>query len=825
MAYFLFRFYWITLFWIISTFNQVSTIDEDPKKCVKECQLQVENEAQSYLNFSRIVRVSSIRVVYFHLQKGNNSLYNSAQNIFYAWIRKDVGEAIFALPTDYMSTTLSLTSIFTSNLTIYLKEVNQSCYDASSLECKRHIIFFTLAKFVRLLTMHNCTAKNCGTVCRRDFNSEIDDNSSSTYYSCCDDDTIELEVDTKKCLEPRSVKPYVKAMNIITAIISIPISGALLVKIINRVMNALGKTTEVDGQKIRILTSLRFHPIGYFYLRKLVKNSLWVQLWFCCQFIAVSAIASGGSTLSILVQAYPHSILIYPGIRNRKIPDRASLASYIALGIYATCTFFVLFPHIQQFFGQYYPYLSQQQDEVTILSFKFFTENSHRQLHFQFKNCIKDIIRYRKLHRYTAMMQAILSFLIILPFAIMARIEIIRIILFITDTLTLHLRCSFLSTASKTIGYRLLSSFFFIISLLYSSLTILGMWLLTQLIIRIVITVAEFVIAHSIYFSVITVIVVPYFHYVIKAMEAYDSKGHMLPQRIIQVHDRVEKEIDELLEQTEGKLEVYFKLDDNAITDNVIIDVPEMLKDDCIQKKIQDTLEELIRDGTIVLAHGISKVIFQYEKTSSTTMLITLPQCNNNYLSCHRKSNKLQKLAQDVGIHLKGLTEQEFRNNLTKIYYQMDDIDDLVCTGIPAKLFSYLRYYAPEISLSLPRVFFNITITTGLFITFILTVVVDSDSPTVFSISSAVANAPIIYVTTTIARKYLTIAEIKQEMIDKILVNNIVRYRRGYRFFCTRGIEFHPFLQLKSMFTTYPSSAGVDIEANQAQAKINVANF
>ena len=218
------------IIWSVLTYYQVYSSHIDSLKCFKDCQLQIENEPLKYSEFNNIVKTASIRTVYFSIFKGQQLLYDQSQNIQYAWIREDVGEGIFTLPIDYMGIGLSLPSLFTTNITIYFNESTQYCYDAASQDCRKRMIFSALAQFFRLASV--CNVTNCGTVCRRNM-------TDGNKFSCCDQHSLSSQVDIDKCLLNRSPVTSILWIRIITIILSISISGGILVKIFNKYMHTL----------------------------------------------------------------------------------------------------------------------------------------------------------------------------------------------------------------------------------------------------------------------------------------------------------------------------------------------------------------------------------------------------------------------------------------------------------------------------------------------------------------------------------------------------------------------------------------------------------
>lgn len=223
---------WMLIIWTILIYYQVSSDQVNSMECLKQCQLYIQNESLKYLEFTEIVNTVSVRTVYFNLYKEEQQLYDVSQNIVYAWIRKSVGEGIFSLPIDYMSTGLSLPSLFTTNATIYFNESTNGCYDIASQDCKKRMIFSALAKFLRLESI--CAGTNCGTVCRRNF-------VSGNKFSCCDQNSQTSQVNIEKCLSPRKPEMFALWIRIITILLSISTSGGILVKIFNKYMNKLAK--------------------------------------------------------------------------------------------------------------------------------------------------------------------------------------------------------------------------------------------------------------------------------------------------------------------------------------------------------------------------------------------------------------------------------------------------------------------------------------------------------------------------------------------------------------------------------------------------------
>ena len=123
-----------------------------------------------------------------------------------------------------------------------------------------------------------------------------------------------------------------------------------------------------------------------------------------------------------------------------------------------------------------------------------------------------------------------------------------------------------------------------------------------------------------------------------------------------------------------------------------------------------------------------------------------------------------------------------FKKRLNKVYYSIQDSPGDSMIAIPDRLYEYLRYHSPRISLNIGRVFFNIISIATFFIIFAFTAMLNYKDSMFGSLNSTIANAPVVYLATILSLRNLKKIEIKEDEIDKILLANIIQYRRGYRY-------------------------------------------
>ncbi|RDD46008.1 hypothetical protein TrispH2_001801 [Trichoplax sp. H2] len=566
------------------------------------------------------------------------------------------------------------------------------------------------------------------------------------------------------------------------------------------------RKAEIDSVSVSIINRLKLQTAGYFYLRESTISNRWVQIEHVLMHIVLFFLAAFGGYASVVAQIYPPIFMVFPFIGHLSVP-KPIVFRYFGVGIlHGLFTIIIIAAHLKEFWLTNSLAYQLKRASLTTLNYKILMRSNYSQLHFQLTIRIKDIINDLRSFHVIKFIKSFLTFIICLPFFIFGAIELLRITLFISEVLAIKLKRNFLFTHSKHRHLNsIMSAILSLVALTYSVFTIAEFWLFFQVIFRTIINVTTFIVAHSVYFSITIVVVIPYVHYIMKLIDSYKKKGNMLPRYIIHLQQKVESRIDDILTAKQGKLEVYFFISGSIDNHIITIDLPEMLQDDRIEQHVRQYLQQILLQTGYGLSDGISRIVFQYSiNDNDTDVDVTLPEDYNHCLFFTDNTN-LTGLLTCISQHLQSKKAGYFQAKLSKVYYKIHNIGDSQCIGIPSELFGYLRYYAPEVSLSLWQIFFNIMVTTCIFLAFILAVLYDSKCWSFTSLSSTIANTPIVYIATVLSLKYLKVAESDEEITKEILLANLILYRRGYRLFCRRGIEFQPLSQLMQIFSTNPN--------------------
>ena len=227
----LFPFRWATTCWILILICFLISKPTNAVQMNPECQLHVVDEPIAYLEFIKKIKSQWIRVIYFQSYIGKYRLQQIDEHgVFYAWARQDHGEAIFSLPSYYITTGLSLYTVFTSTISVNFTESIKGCFqNATTNPSKTDMLFHVLRNFTRL--NRTCIGFNCGTICKRNF---ITSDGRTAYdkvtYSCCELDTATQAIDTGRCTIAEKENWYVPFMQILVILLTIPLGAAVLVK-------------------------------------------------------------------------------------------------------------------------------------------------------------------------------------------------------------------------------------------------------------------------------------------------------------------------------------------------------------------------------------------------------------------------------------------------------------------------------------------------------------------------------------------------------------------------------------------------------------------
>ena len=553
------------------------------------------------------------------------------------------------------------------------------------------------------------------------------------------------------------------------------------------------RSIQFNGIDLRILNHFRLQTIGHFYFRQPTTTNPWKQIYYCFMYLLLFVVLIAFGYASLVAQIYPAVLIISPAIYGIAIPPSVNIA-YYHIGIIHFCgTIAIILTHLKTIF---FTDQSTNHDRDNLLpQYRYLRPIKANQLNFQFRNIFVDMIASARSYDIVAFLKNLAIFLLYFPFFIMNSSAIIHVTVFLTEVVTLRLKYHFLPRQSRYMKLRsLLSLLLFMIAFSYSIITIFQVWIVLQFMFRVIITVATFIVAYSIYFSVVVVVVIPYIHYISECIDSYRRKEQLLTQEIIKLQPKVDQELYKILKAKEGSLIVYFFHDQIYNADDIILDVPEVLDDIVIKNIIKTYLLGIINRHNYQIHVGISKLVFYYKRSRNNDFDITLPYSDNERLLC--EGNRKQDLLTHIGQHLRRIKIGNYCPQLVPVFYNVDNFSNIRDVAIPSELYYYLRYYAPRISLNLWQIAFNILKTTGIFFIFILTVLLHSNTWSFTSLSAAIANTPIIYVATTLSLKYFKIVEVDKETASNIILANLIQFRRGYRLFCTRGIESMPMSKL-----------------------------
>ncbi|RDD36221.1 hypothetical protein TrispH2_011856, partial [Trichoplax sp. H2] len=769
---------WLSTLCLFIFVHYVNSDNIDDHQCYSNCQLSILEETQTYNNFKNKIKSPSIRVVFFYLCKENDSQpirpRHEEQGTFYAWLRNDYGRAIFALPSDYITTSLSLYVIFASSLQVHVMESPEGCYIHANDTCRELIVFKTLVQLIRSNNSKNSSSEKSGSLCRRNFLKNKTSDLGTADYSCCEYKESDSEININKCLKPQTIAWYVPIMRIFTIILSTVLGGNILAKVISSYLDTLEKNTEIDSVSVSVLNQVKLQTVGYFYLRETTGSSKnrWLQIQYSLIYILLFFAGFTGTFISIGLQIFPPFFMILPAVQPLSMLYEIRFWLSIFGGIHCFCTLIIILAHLKQF------WLTNSSSYQRLLplstsNYKVLTRSNFGHLHLQFITRLKDIINHLTSCHFMKFIKGLLTLLVCLPFFIFGPIELLRIALFMCEVLTLKLKRYFLFTSSELKRFNIIvSPILFLIAFLYSTITIVTFWLTFQVICRIIINVTIFIITHSVYFSIVIVVIIPYVHYITKLIDSYASKGYMLPKRIIKLQQSVESKIDDILTAKQGKLEIYFVVSEDLNNPIITIDLPEMLQDSQIEYYVRRYLQYVVLNH-YELVVGMSKVVFQYNLLHDDFVQVTLSPDYNIYFY-HGYNDGLNELLACISQHLSDKKVEYYRVKLSQVYYKINNIDDCECIGIPSELFDYIRYYAPEVSLNLWQILYNIIITTCLLVTFIFTVLLDSNKWSFISLNATIASTPIVYIATILSMRYLKVNEPDEETTTEVLMASLI---------------------------------------------------
>ncbi|EDV25823.1 uncharacterized protein TRIADDRAFT_55306 [Trichoplax adhaerens] len=616
-------------------------------------------------------------------------------------------------------------------------------------------------------------------------------------YSCCDLDFPGLPVDVQRCLLLEEVKWYAPFLKFLIIFLTIPMGAALLVKIFNMYMGTLERNFKMDSVHIHILNTLRLETIEYFYVQGSSTRACWKHAYYCFFYLILWLALTAFGYAALVMQIYPSAFMIVPEIYGVAIPPSITAATVPAGILHLFATIIIIITHLKQLICLHQP---ERQDRSRLLpQDRYLAPMSAGRTNLQFKNMITDLTKNLLSLKIVVFFNNLIQVLVYLPFFLTKSSTVIPIVIFLTEVLTLRLKYHLLPINSKLkVLNCILAPVLFLIAFCYSVITVFQFWIIFQAFFRIIITVTTFIITYSVYFSVAIVVIIPYLYVVIAYLDDYTEKLHSLPLLIMKLDSAVEQEVDKILNAENGKLIIDFLVGSNNAIE---VDVPEMLKGTVIEITIQNYIRRLVEDHRFEINVGMSQMVLNYRRDGNTIIEVTLPENENYPILCANSEGK-DNLLTEISAHLQNTSIDTHRERLVKTFYDITRINSARYSGIPLELFHYLRYYAPTVSLNLWSVVVNFLIITGLFLTFLLTLLLHSHSWSFTSLTTAAANTPILFIGTTLTLRYFKIPLATEKETSEILLANLIHYRRGYRLFCTRGLEYKPLSKLVKIALT-----------------------
>ena len=229
---------WILVCCIWLCFDFIPIIQANQSLCSQACSLKIQDERKTYHEFKRLTMSHSIKTIFFQIKIGNESFSTGDlfHNVYFAWIKNDLGKAVLTLPSSYIVMSLSLYTIFIGTLDITLIDLPHGCLKKSPYNCIIDTMFKVLTHFTQLKFNDTCNAKHCPTICRRRFTISDDSFGSRIEASCCQKDLLDSQINITTC---RSNKEHALLYIPILELLLIIVSMILTANTLNSIANWL----------------------------------------------------------------------------------------------------------------------------------------------------------------------------------------------------------------------------------------------------------------------------------------------------------------------------------------------------------------------------------------------------------------------------------------------------------------------------------------------------------------------------------------------------------------------------------------------------------
>lgn len=537
------------------------------------------------------------------------------------------------------------------------------------------------------------------------------------------------------------------------------------------------KSAVVD---LRIITDYRSEGVGYRFKRFLLEYFITKRIWLrmiVCFLVSVTGLAA-----SIWFQIHSDYFLVYPNLRISLIlPSQTFFIFLIVASIYAVATLYIVIAIIMRYGNEEYERLFINKVEAIFVY-------SESQLNRRFIKYIgrwwwhfRQLIQCRIYNRHTWLsLTMLLEIILTLPFFLINKISLYYYIFKKSEIIATRLCRKGYSDASwKESLFRYT---IYIATLIFYACSVVFLWVTYQVIVRMLITSAAFVMANGTYFTSYIGIFMPFIYFLTQVINNYAEEKLAIATDVLKVRKEVEMAGQRFKTKPQGKLCIYLHVNEDS---SMEIDLPKILL-------------PLKRDFIAIFNRLLS--IFTCElKTEATEIVIyyNIKNSRQNKILFSEYSFYLSELKDKIIQIL--LSEQARQDSLKQIYYEDHDFHTKkIQVAVPMDLYKYVSYYLPKLSTSPWQLVLRITVITVVGAIFYLAAASFNSLERLNSLGDAVSVFVLTYATMFLGLKYIA-EDIKTEKRQEAIKDCIIKYMKGYTFFYTKGISYNHCTQLSEI--------------------------
>ncbi|EDV25855.1 uncharacterized protein TRIADDRAFT_55359 [Trichoplax adhaerens] len=754
--------------------------------CTHQCSLSVRQSDYQVLKTK--IDQNIARVIYFQV----NESYSDSKTT-YAWSRPNFGEILLSLPADFHLINLYLPAVFQDYIRVYPVEKPNRCMSLLNDQCKR-LLF---RNYIIDLPNNGRSCPNdekCNVVCSRQY--DLASSLDKINLQCC----WKISNETK-CSTTDKASTYIIAFRYISLLVSCAL-GASLVKWTLKATPALRKNDtggESTAMDLRIITDYRSESIGYRFKRFLLEYFITKRIWL--RMIGVFLVSMTGLAVSVWFQLHANYFLIYPNLRGSIILPSQTFYIFCAIAaIYGSATLYIVIAIIFRYGNEEYERLFINKVEAIFIY-------SESQLNRRF---IKYIARwwfhFRQLFacRYfgrscwlslTMLLEIILS----IPFFLINKMSLYYYVFKKSEIIATRL-CS-KGYANPSFRETIFRPTIYIATLIFYACSVVFLWITYQVIVRMIITSAAFVMANGTYFTSYIGIFMPFIYFLTQVLNSYAEEKLSIITDILKVREQVEAEGQKFQTKLYGKLAIYLHINEDL---SMELDLPKILLP--LRGEFEDIFKQLVSLYTCELKSEETQVILYYN----------IKNYQQNKIVFSEYSFFLSKLNDQIVEIL--LSEEARQNSLIPIYYEDHDIQTRkLQIAIPMDLYKYLSYHLPKLSTSPWQLVLRITIITVVGAIFYLAAASFNSLERLNSLGDAVSVFVLTYATMFLGLKYIA-EDVKSEKRQEAIKNYAIKYMKGYTFFYSRGISYNHCAQLSEIICS-SDDQDIRLRANSTSRK------